>query len=165
MWKTSLFRPPWYGVTKINFDVSFMVSGAMACFGAVMKRENGSFLYALEDLSIFYSVEVALCLAARLGLLKGCDIGLKNVMLEGDSLNVISYLKGDPLLCPCEVEGIILDCINICSSFKEFSFSWAKRSANMSMHVLAKFSLNCNDPSEWSSSSLIWLKDALRMKN
>lgn len=83
------------------------------------------------------SAEVAECLAARIGLLKARDMGLRKISLEGDRKGVISFLKGDGLLWPLDVKDIIADCKLIMSYFDSCDLLWVKRTANNVAHVLA----------------------------
>lgn len=48
------------------------------------------------------------CHAAR--LLSAWDLGLRSIILEGDSLEVITLLKGSLCDCPWTVSSFIADC-------------------------------------------------------
>lgn len=51
-------------------------------------------MFVLKEPGMVGSVEVAKCWAARIGLLKARDLGLNNIVLEGDCKNLFSYLEG-----------------------------------------------------------------------
>lgn len=84
-------------------------------------------------------------------------------MLEGDCWKFVSYIKGNLSSWSYEVSGLIMDSINLISLFHKVSFSWVRRSANKSTHVLAAFGLTCSSLSTWSSCLPMWLGESLRV--
>lgn len=78
------------GVMKINLNKETKIMGV----GVVIRDDNGAFVAAFSKIVPYIldllTVEiVAVWHAAQLA----CDLGLQNVLLEGDSLNVIADLN------------------------------------------------------------------------
>lgn len=75
---------PKQGFTKVNFDAAFSQDSFIAGFGVLLRKDDGSFLYALTEPSLARSVMVVECMAAHIGLLKAHELGLSKIVIEGD---------------------------------------------------------------------------------
>ncbi|KAL5746292.1 hypothetical protein ACOSP7_027438 [Xanthoceras sorbifolium] len=93
------------------------------------------------------AVEVAEAAAILHGVHLAIQSGYSYIVVESNSLNVISYLRlrSPPI---SEVGLIILDILSLCSSI-EVVFQFAPRGANSVVHCLAQFSFNVVDVVVW----------------
>lgn len=146
---------------KVNFDAAFFSDNSKVGVGVIMRGDDDSFLFTLAELGMVRSAEVVECLAARSGLLKARDMGLRNVSLEGDCKRVIAFLLGDELLWPLEIKCILTNCKTIMSCFDLCLFVWVKRSANNVAHVLASKGLSVS--SSWTGRPSDWLAQPLEL--
>jgi hypothetical protein len=136
------WKKPHMGVMKINWDAALNKAMKNMGAGVVIQDDSGSFVAAISKI-VPYIVDpliaeaVAIWYAAQLA----CDLGLQNVLLEDDSLNVIVNLKKEG---PCGngCGQLITDTKSILSRLVHCSFYHVKRDANMVAHCMAKFVLS-----------------------
>ncbi|XP_065633571.1 uncharacterized protein LOC136069217 [Quercus suber] len=143
------WNPLAMGWWKINVDGATFSELKSAGIGVLIRDEIGR-------------VEVALCKkveaplgaleveakALEAGLLFARDVGLQDVVLEGDSINLVNALRGncDP---PAAVEPIILGIIELSKVFRNIAFSHVCRKGNVLAHLLAKQASNVADFISW----------------
>lgn len=127
--------PP--GVYKINADSSLADEG-WAGLGVVARDHNGNVVFAASGrikarwLPVVAEVK-ALVLAAKLGR----RYGLENIILETDCQSIVSRLsKGASHLT--DLDSILGDVLQICSSFTSISWSHVGREGNFVAHHLAR---------------------------
>ena len=98
----------------------------------------------------FKAVEIE-ALAASRALELAADIGLDNVIVEGDSLVVTQALKSK--VVGLAAYGLLIrDAFSLAGNFSEVSYSHIKREGNKVAHGLAKLAVN-------SAECVIWMKE------
>lgn len=121
------------------------------------------FLYPQAELGMVDFVKMVKCIATFLALYKTLALGYRQVVIEGDCLNVIFLLRDDISSCLMNVKNIILDCRGLATKFLDISFSWEKRSRNVSTHLLANHSLLSKSIFSWTLNPPTWLDDSLNI--
>ena len=98
----------------------------------------------------FKAVEIE-ALAASRALELAADIGLDNVIVEGDSLVVPQALKSK--VVGLAAYGLLIrDAFSLAGNFSEVSYSHRKREGNKVAHGLAKLAVN-------SAECVIWMEE------
>ena len=130
-------------------------------FGAIIRDEKGCVVAALSrKLHTPLGVAEAETKAAKMGLQFAKNIGVRDIILEGDSLNVYHALLG--LLAPPPlVDAVILGVQNACSKFHYVGFSYIRCKGNRPAHLLAKYAKGIDDYCTWIEESPGFLKHAL----
>ncbi|KAL2939927.1 hypothetical protein RDABS01_001309, partial [Bienertia sinuspersici] len=136
--------PPPEGFYKINTDAAVITEGRMGC-GAVMRDSLGDVMVSMCDtMQGNVEVEVMEALAVRRGLEIAIEVGLKNVILETDNIQLYYHLskrKSDSTSFGLIVQDILWQgskCLSI-------SYSHVKRNGNTVAHHLAKLSETFNE--------------------
>ena len=101
------------------------------------------------------TVEDVEALACRRAISFALEIGLQEVMFEGDSDIVIIRSLNSESPCMAPFGHIIEDTRSIASSLRYHSFSHVKRSGNCVVDKLAKLAKYCN-------GTQIWMEDVHR---
>jgi hypothetical protein len=132
--------PPW--VMKLNWDAILNVEKKATGIGVIIRDEGGDFVAALTKF-IPYIVDplIAESVAVWFAAQFICELGLQHMILEGDSLSVISDLKK---IGPCGsgCGQLISDTKLILSSLLHCDFHHMKRDANKVAHCMSKFALS-----------------------
>jgi len=83
--------PPGLGVYKLNFDGGIFEGSARAGSGVVVRDAEGMIIAALsQNIQLPSSVDLVEALAARRAILFAQELCLAHVVVEGDSLKVIT---------------------------------------------------------------------------
>ncbi|XP_050278447.1 uncharacterized protein LOC126720005 [Quercus robur] len=146
----TLWKPPQSPFCKINFDDAVFQDQKMAGIGVVIRNPNGHVIGALSD-RIFLpaTVDEVEALACRKAISFALDLGVENVVLEGDSKTIIQALNSDSS-CASSY-GHIIDDIRVCAlGFTSISFSHVKRQGNTIADSLAKLAKLSLCPSFWT---------------
>ena len=106
------------------------------------------------------SVVEAEAKATEMGLQFAKDIGVRDIILEGDSLNVYRALLGLSAPPP-SVDAVILGVQNACLEFCYVEFSHIRREGNRPAHLLAKYAKGIDDYYTWIEESPCFLEHAL----
>ncbi|KAF7802400.1 uncharacterized protein G2W53_041511 [Senna tora] len=149
------WQPPSWRFLKLNVDASVR-DGGQTRVGCIIRDYMGRCLAAMtKEITGCYSVEMAEALAVYEGMVVAKRMSILNVLVEGDSASVIKLLNGEGMDCTY-VSFIIKDILQLCSSFRSYSFNWVRREANKVAHILA------HDPVAFPSDNsgiLVWLED------
>ena len=130
-------------------------------FGAIIMDEKGGVVATLsKKLHAPLGAAEAEAKAVEMGLQFGKDIGVRDIILEGDSLNVYCVLLGLSTP-PSSVDAMILGMQNACSEFHYVEFSHIWREGNRPAHLLAKYAKGIDDYCTWIEESPGFLKHAL----
>ncbi|MBA0669753.1 hypothetical protein Goklo_029786 [Gossypium klotzschianum] len=89
-----LWRPPDYGIIKLNFDASFIQGKKLATIAVLARDYRGEVVGA--DTCLFEEVGDAFVAEARAcerALLFATMIGFRWLIVEGDSLSIIKKIK------------------------------------------------------------------------
>jgi hypothetical protein len=134
-------KPP-LGVLKINWDAALQQETKNMGVGVVIRDDSGAFVAAISKI-VPYIVDpltaetVAVWHAAQLV----CEMGYQHVLLERDSLSVISALKKEGH-CGIGCGQLISYTKLILSRLANHSFQHVKKDANKAAHCMAKFALS-----------------------
>ena len=101
-----------------------------------------------EKLHQAYKPDEVEALAALKAVTLACDLGFRNAILEGDSLDLIKALKStEDCLSPT---GLLVDDVKrVASSFEQLVFSHVKKNGNRVAHSLAKNALHIPNLQVW----------------
>lgn len=133
-----LWIPPPAGFRKFNFDAGF--DDFHAYFGIVMRDEYGTIITAWNGRFFTSSPFAAEAEAALQAMTLGIDLGLHNIILEGDALNVINALKGVDSSCEWQGRQAILQGRQLFHSQPFWSLYYSLRDRNRTTHNLVKWS-------------------------
>lgn len=86
------WKPPEIECVKINFDGSFCSATHNGGIRVVIHDWRGSFVCAKSDWCFADSTLIVECRAARLAFFTAHDLGFRCLVLESDSLEIISLL-------------------------------------------------------------------------
>lgn len=117
------WRLPVGDAVKVNFDGASCASTHLASLEVLFQDNMGSFLHAKS-----YGIEAAnalstKCLAAQLVLSTNFELRFNRVLLEDDSLEVITFLSDPTTVNPSwGISDIIHDCITLINSFEQVFF-------------------------------------------
>jgi len=91
-------------------------------------------------------------LACRKAMEFVVDVGFNELIIEGDSINVMRALSSLSLNLSV-VGNVVADIQCLISGLSRVSFSWVKRDCNQVAHVLARFASNLEE-------DMYWMEDA-----
>ena len=138
---------------KLNFDGALCQSSRKAGFGVIIRNNEGlpmvSLMGSKTNVIDPYAAEV---FAAIQGLQLAHDIGIKKVIIEGDSASTIKALHGSEDYCSW-LGNEILEARRLLQRLEEWDLSMIRREANVVAHMLARQALHTKDPR-------IWMEDA-----
>ncbi|KAK8545753.1 hypothetical protein V6N12_026575 [Hibiscus sabdariffa] len=134
---------------KINFDSAFNQHDSLAVSGALGRNSEGLIMAACAiPHSNVPDSFVAEALACQQAVLLAMDVGLSNVIIEGDSLTVIKKINAGShdrsVIAP-----IIVDIKELAKNFSAISFRFVRREANKVVHALARECRSCQTPYYW----------------
>ena len=146
---------------KVNEDGAIFSDLKAVGFGAIIRDEKGVVVAALSRKfhAPLGAVE-AEAKAAEMGVQFAKDIGVREIILEGDSLNVYRALQGLSAPPP-SVDAVILGMHNACSEFRYVRFSHIRREGNRPAHLLAKYVKGIDDYCTWIEEFPCFLEHAL----
>ena len=144
--------PPEYPYYKANFDATVFKASSSAGIGVIIQDNRGKAIGALSvptPLSTLVAVMEAL--ACRRAVIFAKEIGLRQVLFEGDSAVVIQALiqGNSPSL---EYGNIIEDIRTLATDFDFCHFIHVKRNCNVVADALAK-------TAKTLSGLAVWLED------
>ncbi|KAF5931695.1 hypothetical protein HYC85_027866 [Camellia sinensis] len=94
------------GVFKLNFDGLIRKAQVVAGIGIIVRDCNGAIIASMvEQIPYLEDVDCVEALDAVKALQFGCDLGLGDIQLKGDSLNVASP-KANNLSCLGHLVGV-----------------------------------------------------------
>lgn len=140
---------PLEGVFKLNFDGSVRKTQATAGIGIIVRDSNGLVIASMvEKVHFLDDVDCVEALGAVKALQFGHDLGLNNIQLEGDSLNVISAIQGtaENLSCYGHFVGVARALI---LQFHSSSVSHVYREGNCVAHCLSRLAFDFDSPRIW----------------
>lgn len=142
----------------VLFCLGLLIGGV----GVVIRDWRVTFVLTKSDQCLADLALIAECWAARLALATALELGLRCVVLEGDSLKVISLLSYQNGACPWSINWLIHDYFYFISLLSSFCFSHIKRCANTVAVRMAKHGSASTPTLEvWPFSPLSWIGDEL----
>ncbi|KAL0006476.1 hypothetical protein SO802_014037 [Lithocarpus litseifolius] len=138
---------------KINVDAAVFNELNASGFGVVVRNDKGEVLAALAARGTFVQdSEEAEVLACRRAVEFAIEAGFMEIILEGDNINVMKAIM-DPGT-NCSRLGYVYDDIRcVGRSFRAFSVSHVRRTANFVAHSLAKFAKHIIGERIWMEES------------
>ncbi|XP_074299824.1 uncharacterized protein LOC141630995 [Silene latifolia] len=131
-----MWVPPTAGMWKVNVDAA--VLGDVGCgLGVVVRDDRGRVeRMGLQQVRDRWCPDVAEAMAAELGLKMAIQMGLDNVVLESDSMALITMLKSKRF--PTNYFGRAGKSVySLASSFHCIRFNFTRRDGNLVAHELA----------------------------
>ncbi|XVF82801.1 hypothetical protein PTKIN_Ptkin16aG0079000 [Pterospermum kingtungense] len=143
------WKPPDGTTYKVNFDGAVHMEEAVGGAGVVIRDWRGHIIGAMHATTNGISTaELAEAKAATIALNFAKDLGLSNIILEGDASNIITAINSSQLdLSP--IGNLIEEVRAICKDFRACQTRHVKREANMAAHTLAKEALIVRTPVFW----------------
>ncbi|XP_021753633.1 uncharacterized protein LOC110719026 [Chenopodium quinoa] len=133
-----VWSKPAVGFLKVNVDNGFV--GELACgLGAVVRDEVGIVVaVGVQQIKASWEVRIAEAKAIEWGLRVAAGLGVRDLVVESDCLQVIQALKNKTADLS-ELSLIIDDILLLCSSFDNVIWSYVKRGGNKVAHFWAHF--------------------------
>ena len=141
----SRWSSPQDGLVKINFDGAVFSESNQSGVGVVIRDNNGAVLASYsEKIHQTYKPDEVEVLATLKAVTFARESGFRNVILEGDSLRLITALKStEGSLSPTSL--LVDDVKRVAISFEQLLYSHVKRNGNRVAHSLAKNALRISD--------------------
>lgn len=140
-WLPTNVAPPGPPLCKVNVDASWCVNTKSGKIGVVIRDHLGDFLTAKRDniSALTVAMEEALAVLGCCSFAR--ELGLPQIMVESDSLEVISCLQGPIHLGSWEGFLTLTKITQMGESFQVCRWTWIPRSANMAVDKLASRNL------------------------
>ena len=153
--------PPWENWFKINIDGAVFASQKAAGLGVIIRDDRGR-VEATTSKKVWVPLGAleAEALVFEAGLLLARDIGIQDVILEGESLVIYNALC-ESSLPPSSVALVVLGMLDLCKEFRRIEFSHVKRKGNRLAHLLAKYAVGIYDFLVWMEENFCFLEQAL----
>ena len=143
------WSPPPISWCKANFDGAIFQELGAAGLGVVIRDHEGSVIGALfERIALPPSVEDVEALAGRRAIAFAKEIGLQEVIFEGDAEIIINSLFTDGE-CMAHFGHLIKDSRQLAASLRAFTFSHVKEKGNSVADKLAKLARESPFPRIW----------------
>ena len=148
------WTPPRCGWYKINVDGAVFKESGSCGVGVVIRNEEGLLMGAIsmrvELLLKALEVEAR---AVQEGIQLAWELGLREVIIEGDAQGVIKALQNFEV-CLWPVQNVVKGSLQCLSYFKAWSTSHVRRGGNEASHLMAKMAKSL-------STCKIWVEDIL----
>ena len=148
----SHWTPPRCGWCKINVDgVVFKELGSCGV-GVVIRNEEGLLMGAMSKrMELPLKVLEAETWAVQEGIQLAWELGLREVIIEGDAQGVIKALQNFKV-CPWPMQKVVEGFLQGLSCFKAWSASHVRKGGNEAAHLMAKMAKSL-------STCKIWVED------
>ncbi|XP_070679335.1 uncharacterized protein [Malus domestica] len=130
------WSPPPSPFSKINVDVSWSNVSRLGFARVIIRDEGGRFLAATRYPFLAPNATAAEALALICGCELGISMGVSSTMIESDSLEAISCLRGSLDNGSWEAYPFLARALRLSESFQNCRWSWVPRSANMAADAL-----------------------------
>ena len=141
--------PPSPSVYKVNFDGATFSDIATAGLGVVVRDSEGLVIAALlERIHLPPTVAALEALACRRSILFAIELGLQEVVFEGDSEVIFKLLTAEQP-CMSAFGHIIEDSRSLAARLRLATFTHTKRQGNNVADNLAKLAKNLYEPQVW----------------
>lgn len=145
----SSWEPPPRNRYKVNVDGALLTNQKSAGVGVIIRDSEGRVEVALsKKLGLPLGALEIEAKAFKTNILFAKDIGVHNIILEGDSLIVYRALTGlsNP---PLSMEPLIAGMLTLCKEFRQVQFAHVRRQVNKVAHLLAKHAQSVVDFTPW----------------
>ena len=145
--------PPLAGRYKVNVDGAVFSRWKQAGVGVVVRDDAGHVIAALcRKLYTPLGPLVVEAKAIEIGVKFAKEVGVRDVIFEGDSLMICNAIHGLTEAAP-SVQNVITGILKCAQDFRTFDFSHTKRQGNTPAHVLAQHAVNVDDLVVWLEES------------
>ncbi|KAL0004817.1 hypothetical protein SO802_012378 [Lithocarpus litseifolius] len=140
--------PPRPGCYKVNVDGAVFSKRKQVGIGVVIRDSLGEVVAALSKKMALPLGALETAKALEEGIQFVSDVGVRDVIFEGDSMNICNSVQGlsEP---PSSVQNIIAGILRRVQSFRTFKFTHTKRQGNVPAHLLAQHAANVEVYSAW----------------
>jgi ribonuclease HI len=146
--KETRWKKPGIGFYKLNTDASYHDNGE-GSVGMVLRNDRGEALAGYGcPISNVISAAAAEAQTVQQGLLFLEKLGVENVVLESDSLEIIQACRSETEV-RSPYSAILADCFMHAQDFKSLSFDHCPREANMVAHHIAQVAYEGNSSFAW----------------
>lgn len=154
------WSPPADGCLKINVDASPGVDDGVG-IGVVVRDEQGNFIsIGCWWYDVRWSAAVSEARALWHALMFVRNKGLDNVVVESDAENLIKKLQRKEIGRGCEAT-VLESTLNSSVLFKNYVFSWTKRSGNELAHRICHWARHNRCTWAWEYNPPNWCCDLL----
>ena len=149
------------GVYKANVDGAVFKEQLTTGLGVIIRDADGQVVGALSQqiYSPLGAFEAEAKAMEAVVLFVG-DVGIQEIIFEGDSLQVYNFLKGGSLVPPA-VANVLEGILYHLQAFRSFDFSDIKRVDNRPTHLLAHYAKSVVDFEAWVKETPSFLEAAL----
>ena len=149
------------GVYKANVDGAVFKEQLTIGLGVIIRDADGQVVGALSQqiYSPLGAFEAEAKAMEAVVLFVG-DVGIQEIIFEGDSLQVYNFLKGGSLVPPA-VANVLEGILYHLQAFRSFDFSHIKRVGNRPVHLLAHYAKSVVDFEAWVEETPSFLEGAL----
>ncbi|XP_050249443.1 uncharacterized protein LOC126696773 [Quercus robur] len=163
--KSSAAKKNWVPPTGLNYKEN--VDGAVfsaqktAGVGVVIRDNECHFIAGLsKKLNLPLGAIETEATTVEVGITFAGEIGIRDFVLEGDSLIMIQALS-DSALAPSSVASLVYGIAVAAYDFRSVKFSHVCRNGNILAHLLAKHALGIVDYCDWNEKSSCFIEQAL----
>ncbi|XP_075660877.1 uncharacterized protein LOC142630725 [Castanea sativa] len=159
--KASSWLPPQPGVYKVNVDEAVFKNLSSAGMGVLIRDYKGQVVAALSQrvFAPLGSLEVE-AKAMEAAVIFARDVGIQNIIFEGDSLQVYNCLHGSSKAPPA-VANVLNGILFHLQSFCSFDFSHIRREGNKPAHILAQHAKFVDDFVAWVEETPSFLETVI----
>ena len=155
------WSPPNYPSYKINEDAAIFLTQKAAGAGVIVRDHERKFAAGLsKKIHALLGTVEAKAKSFEAGIIFSKEVGIKDFVLEGDSLIIVQALK-ECSHAPSTVSHLIYGILVECQEFRNVAFPSVKRQGNRPTHLLAKQALGLADFSSWIEECHYFLEQAL----
>lgn len=156
----STWIPPLSNVFKVNVDAVVFTSQRAVGVGVIIRDDKGRLEAAMSKKiqALLGDVEVE-AMVHEVGLVFAKDIGIHNLIMEGDSL-IIHRALGETSDPPSSVASITQGVQEPCKDFHGVEFSHVRRQGNRPAHLLARHALGIVNFITWIEENLCFLESS-----
>ncbi|XP_038717218.1 uncharacterized protein LOC120010499 [Tripterygium wilfordii] len=158
-----IWRSPLINTIKVNWDASTHSQLNRTEFGAIYRDTVGDVLaggsLVRESLLAPALAEAMIALfAVNLAL----DLGFKNVVFEGDAASIVTAINGGELNLHVW-SLVVMEIKRLVQYFTSWKFIFAKRSANMAAHKMARYSFHTQGLKVWIEDTPLSVPNVVQM--
>jgi hypothetical protein len=129
------WTPPLVGTFKVNFDTS--IRDQFSAQAVVCRNSKGNIVKVISQINPSCDPNYGEALAAQLAVSLAASMNLKNFIMEGDSLVVITALQNPSITQDWHIESIIANTLTLLPAPSLWKAKKVNRSANFCAHHVA----------------------------
>ena len=156
---TVKWSPPPQGLYNVNVDGAVFTTRKQTGIGVIIRNDAGAVVAALSKKMVvpLEALETE-AKAMEMGVRFTAEVGIRDVIFEGDSLAVYNAMRGSGSESTA-IQNIVTGVLRQAQGFRMFDFSHVKRQGNVPAHVLAQYAGKVEDyGSVWIGLILLKLK-------